>query len=177
MAGCQPKREKGKREKGKQRGRMGRMGQSVGTFCDFLSFKLAEWHPNHEGWRDGATHVLCPPAIPCSCSQPWACGETRQTARLHLGRRPRPHVLTAKFVGSCAERRLKEVVSTPTMEGGWQLGLSNGRRDGQQSIVHHPAHAWQPETRLVGSARSLDQSWIHLGEPQQLPRSWSCCNL
>lgn len=106
----------------------------MGHFVSVLfSFPCPKWHPNHEAWRDGATLVLCPPAIPCSCSQPWACGETRQTARLHLGRRPRAD---RQVDGSWAEMRFKEV-SRPTVEGGWQLGLSIGKQRGGQQFIHH----------------------------------------
>lgn len=181
MAGCQPKREKEKRE---DKGRKGRReggwqdGDSLGSqwgICDF-SFSAQSGTQTTRAGGMAQLIIMC-----CSYQGTLGAWAVERHGRPHdaLGRRPWPHALTARLVPivrgtnrpRCqqpAECRLGKVPTLALVMDGW---MAVGAEHSVESATSnsHPSHAWQPETRLVGSARSLDQSWTHLGEPQHLP--------
>lgn len=155
---------RGKGKKGRTERADGRMGSRWGI-CDF-SF------PAQSGTRttraEGMAQLMC-------CSYPSAldCGETRQTARCHLGRRPWPHVLTARCgsyrqgdqssqVPTSCRLSVEQGADTGIDDDGWQLvGLGLSSQWKAPRATNHPSHACPHGNLRLASSAQPDRSINH----------------
>lgn len=135
MAGCHPKREKEKRE---DKGRKGRReggwqdGDSLGSQWGIRDFSFPAQSGTQTTRAGGMAQLII---MCCSYQGTLGPGLWRDTAdrKMHLGRRPWPHMLTARLVPifrgtnrpKCqqpADCRLGKVPTDTGVDDGWMGG-------------------------------------------------------